>query len=78
MRLVSNKNVAREENRNDRVAPTTARSHGVPAGCALVVASAKVRNQSCELLRAHAKMGMRVVAEVTHGDVPIVVLSHGG
>ena len=39
MRLVSNKNVAREENRNDRVAPTTARSNGIPAGCALMVAS---------------------------------------
>lgn len=39
MRLVSNKNVAREENRNDRVAPTTARSNGNPAGCALMVAS---------------------------------------
>ena len=41
MRLVSNKNVAREENRNDRVAPTTARSNGNPAGCALMVASDK-------------------------------------
>ena len=37
--LVLNKNVAREENRNDRVAPTTARSNGIPAGCALMVAS---------------------------------------
>ena len=36
-----NKNVARKENQEECVAPTTARSPGRPPGCALMVASKK-------------------------------------
>jgi hypothetical protein len=39
-RLLS-KNVARKENQEECVAPTTARSPGRPPGCALMVASDK-------------------------------------
>ena len=36
---VADKNVARKENQEECVAPTTARSPGRPPGCALMVAS---------------------------------------
>ena len=36
-----NENVARKENQEECVAPTTARSPGRPPGCALMVASDK-------------------------------------
>jgi len=47
-----NKNVARKENQEECVAPTTARSPGRPPGCALMVASEYVCNQSQKAVKS--------------------------